>query len=108
MYFYGWDVKRDPTEAEKWFQKALRKGHIRLLADLGDYTRDGWLGHAGIKTRALAWYLAATHFGIIRAPAAVLAMSFDMPASKTRAAEALSKKLIAGLKMFDVEIYPFP
>lgn len=108
MYLYGWDVERDPAEAEKWFQKALRKGHIRLLADLGDYTRDGRLGHDQVKLRALAWYLAATHFGIIRAPAAVLAISFDMPASETRAAEALSKKLIAELKTFDVKIYPFP
>ena len=68
MYLYGWNVERDPTEADKWFQKALRKGHTRLLADLGDYTREGWLGHDRIKTRALAWYLAAAHFGIVRAP----------------------------------------
>jgi len=31
-----------------------------------------------------------------------------MPASETRAAEALSMKLIAELKTFDVKIYPFP
>jgi len=108
MYLYGWNVERDPTEADKWFQKALRKGHTRLLADLGDYTREGWLGHDRIKTRALAWYLAAAHFGIIRAPGAALAMSFHIPASATRAAEGSSKKLVAELKTFDVKIYPFP
>jgi hypothetical protein len=98
----------NPEDQSRRFRKALRKGHIRLLADLGDYTRDGWLGPNRLKVRALAWYHAAAKFGIVRAPGAALAISFHMPASETRAAEALSMKLIAELKTFDVKIYPFP
>jgi TPR repeat protein len=107
MYLFGWDVERDPVEAEKWFLKALRKGHLRLLADLGDYTSYGWMGNHETGVTALAWYLTAAHFGDDRARQEALNFSAQTLQDMSLLARRQSRRLLDELKSFDGTKFPF-
>jgi TPR repeat protein len=108
MYLFGWDVERDPAEAEKWFRKALRQGHLRLLADLGDYTSWGWMGGHESSVTALAWYLAAAHFGDQRAHEAALELSAQTIQEMRPVAPHQARELLDELKAFEGNKYLFP
>jgi TPR repeat protein len=108
MYLFGWDVTRDPVEAEKWFRKALRKGHLRVLADLADYTSYGWMGNHDTGVTALAWYLTAAHFGDDRARKEALKLSAQTLQDMSLLSRRQSRRLLETLKAFDGNLFPFP
>ena len=66
MYRDGEGVKKDPSEAEKWFSKASSLGNEWAGVNLGDMYRSGkGVGRSGIA--AVKWYMQAAGNGSVRA-----------------------------------------
>ena len=90
------------------FRKALGKGHLRLLADLGDYTSYGWMGNHESGVTALAWYLTAAHFGDDRARKEAMKLSAQTLQDMSLLSRQQSRRLLDDLKDFDGNKFPFP
>ena len=76
QYYYGQSVKKDETEAAKWFMKAANKNHTRAQYQLGLMFRDGIGVSRNLKT-ARQWFQIAANSGLTEAQVALLDLKPD-------------------------------
>ncbi|MCK5231941.1 MAG: sel1 repeat family protein, partial [Desulfobulbaceae bacterium] len=99
LYQYGFGVKRQPSEAVKWYLQAAKRGLATAQEEIGDFYASGQFSGGVDHTNAAKWLKKAAMQGRVGAQrklGILLALGWGVPADKKAAIKWLLKAQTKG------------